>query len=178
MRAMPNDEIKDFLISLFKHMPQGYIEVRIIEDKKKGRVFDRRWYSTVDGLLADLPHIIKFAEDKKAGIFFGVLPRFSEGVGKSEDTLPGIAAWVDLDFRDYKGGEGECRKILEQFPLPPSVIVRTGHGLHAYWLFREPEEPTVLVNIAARLANALGGDNVADAARIMRLPGTMNLKEA
>jgi putative DNA primase/helicase len=28
--------------------------------------------------------------------------------------------------------------LIDAVGLPPSIIVPTGHGLHAYWLFREP----------------------------------------
>jgi len=120
--------------------------------------------------------MIEYADNAKAGIFFGVLPRRAEKTGKAEDTIAGYAAWTDLDFRDFQGGEEECIERLNGFPFQPTVRVRSGHGMHAYWLFKEPQEPGTLVDLSARLAVALGGDNVADAARIMRLPGTTNHK--
>jgi len=170
-------DVELFLNALFEHLPPGHIEVRIIEDRKGGRLLGRRWYPNASALLEVLPRMIEYADNAKAGIFFGVLPRRADKTGKAEDTISGYAAWSDLDFRDFQGGESECIERLNGFPLQPTVRVRSGHGLHAYWFFKEPQEPSTLVGLSARLAVVLGGDNVADAARIMRLPGTTNHKD-
>jgi hypothetical protein len=61
--------------------------------------------------------------------------------GKAEDAVAGAAAWIDLDFKDFPGGEAEARSRLAAFPIQPSIVVRSGHGLHAYYLLREPESP-------------------------------------
>lgn len=165
-----------FLRALFEHLPPGFIELRILEDRKGGRLLARRWYPDATALIDILPKMTAYTEENHAGIFFGVLPRRADGVGKAHDALPGFATWTDLDFRDYQEGEGECIKKLNHFPLDPTALVRSGHGLHAYWFFKEPEEPHVLVELSARLASFLGGDHVADAARILRMPGTTNCK--
>jgi hypothetical protein len=164
-----------FLRALFADIP-GCTEVRVIEDKKGGHVVDRRWHSTVDALVADLPRLNALAAERSAGIFFGVLPRRPRG-GKKEDTFPGLVAWLDLDFKDFPGGEAEARTRLRGFPLEPSIVVRSGHGLHAYWILKEPTEPAILECLSKGLAKALGGDHAFDAARILRLPGTMNRKD-
>jgi hypothetical protein len=151
--------------------------VRIIEDRKNGKLLVRRWLPDAAALAEVVPAMADYAAKKRAGVFFGVLPRREEGVGTARDVLPGNAAWSDLDFHDFPGGETECRQKLDAFPLSPSMLVRTGHGLHAYWLMREPDPPEQLVGISLRLASALGGDHVADAARILRMPGTANRKD-
>jgi hypothetical protein len=174
---VPVNQIEAFLGALFEHLPPGFVEVRVLEDKKGGRLLARRWYPTPAALLAVLPEMTTFAESRNAGVFFGVLPRRADGVGKAADTLPGLAAWIDLDFRDHEGGEDVCRETLGHFTLPPTALVHSGHGLHAYWFMKEPEDPPVLVDLSARLAASLGGDHVADAARILRLPGTTNRKD-
>ena len=176
-REVPVSQLEAFLGALFEHLPPGFIEVRVLEDKKGGRLLARRWYPTPAALLAIVPKMAEFGESHNAGVFFGVLPRRADGVGKAADTLPGLAAWIDLDFRDHEGGEDVCRETLGHFTLPPTALVHSGHGLHAYWLMKEPEEPHVLVDLSARLAVPLGGDHVADAARILRLPGTSNRKD-
>lgn len=60
--------------------------------------------------------------------------------------------------------------------LPPSVIVHSGGGYHAYWLL---DEPTRDLNMARQvlqgLASALGGDGLSPA-QSLRLPGTVNCK--
>ena len=168
---------EEFIRSLFEHVPPGSIEVRIWDDRGGDKSAERHWYGTAAELIDACPKITARADRQHAGVFFGVLPRKSEGTGKSEDALPGMAAWADFDFRDFEGGEAECRRMLAGFPLPPTVLVRSGHGFHAYWVMKEPAEPLVLCDLSARLAANLGGDRVADAARVMRLPGTQNHKD-
>lgn len=168
----------NFMRALFDHMTPGVIEVRMIEDRKGGRMVHRDWFDTAGALVDALPRLSTLAREKQAGIFFGVLPRCARGKGKAEDIVPGMAAWADLDFKDFEGGEKACRKTLADFPLRPSIVVHSGHGLHGYWLLREQTDPSILVDLAARLAATLGGDNVADAPRLLRLPGTVNRKNS
>jgi hypothetical protein len=166
-----------FLQALFEHVPPGFIEVRVLEDGQVRKLLDRRWYSTAIQILRDSSQGADGVGSRRAGVFYGVLPRRAEGKGKAKDTLRGYAAWTDLDFRDYRGGETECRDGLARFPLSPTALVQSGHGLHGYWFMKEAEEPHTLVQLSAGLAEALGGDHVADAARILRLPGTVNRKD-
>lgn len=60
--------------------------------------------------------------------------------------------------------------------LPPSVIVHSGGGYHAYWLL---DEPTRDLNMGRQvlqgLARAFGGDGLSPA-QSLRLPGTVNCK--
>ncbi len=60
--------------------------------------------------------------------------------------------------------------------LPPSVIVHSGGGYHAYWLL---DEPTHDLNTARQvlqgLARTFGGDGLSPA-QSLRLPGTVNHK--
>ena len=71
---------------------------------------------------------------------------------------------------------------LDQTPLPASLVVATGGGLHCYWLFHEAEAatPEAVARIEAalrRLADHIGGDpQCAECARLMRVPGTTNYK--
>jgi len=96
------------------------------------------------------------------------------------------ALWVDLDGKDFPQGKPEALAALDRLPpdLSPSIVLDSGHGIHAYWLL----EPSVALNgngevervegILRGLAQQLGGDPaVADVARIMRLPGFLNVKD-
>jgi hypothetical protein len=58
------------------------------------------------------------------------------------------------------------------------MIVSSGGGCHAYWLLRDPIEDAGRLREANRLlAEALAADQqAADAARILRPPGTFNFK--
>jgi len=77
---------------------------------------------------------------------------------------------------------------LRPLPFPPSVIVDSGGGLHAYWLLNEaidvsadaPDAETTeeaITRTLKQLAGICAGDlNVCDLARVIRLPGTLNTK--
>src|SRR5262249_22791508 len=101
-----------FLEALFAHVPPGAIEVRVIEDRKGGRVVAREWYASAAHLVQDHARLVDEAARQGAGVFVGVLPRRSPGCGKAADTLAGAAVWADLDFHDYAGGEDEAREAL------------------------------------------------------------------
>jgi len=168
--------IEPFLRALFAHVPPGQIEVRSIEDRKGGASVLRAWHPSADALIERLSDLHKISATNRSGVFYGVLPRRAEGVGGSADTLPGRAIWADIDFKDLAGGEEEGRRLLAGFPHPPTAIVASGHGLHAYWFLKELAAPADLSDVVARVAQAVRGDRVSDAARILRLPGTTNWK--
>jgi hypothetical protein len=104
--------------------------------------------------------------------------------GTSELALSSGAVWVDLDFKlidkDLAVGRAEALKIVKAFPLQPSIIVRTGGGIHLYWLLKElatGKELRRIPGINLALAEALKGDKKSrDLARILRIPGYPNLK--
>ena len=166
-----------FLRTLFANVPPGYIEIRLIEDKKGGAVVRREWYPSADALIGQLSALHKVSTEKHAAVFYGVMPRRNEGSGGSASTLPGLAAWADIDFKDLAGGEAEARDLLTRFPVTPSAAVASGHGLHVYWFLTEPAEPSVVSDLVARAAILLHGDHVSDPARLLRIPGTTNWKD-
>jgi hypothetical protein len=63
---------------------------------------------------------------------------------------------------------------------PPTIIVDTGGGIQALWKLNPPLPATVdnialVEGIGRTLKEKYGGDSVFDVARIMRLPGTINV---
>lgn len=110
-------------------------------------------------------------------IYFGVATRDGKGGGK-ENLVEIPALWVDLDLKNTS-----IETIPERyrdFPLKPSIAVETGGGYHLYWVLRKPstkEEVPRIENYLDRLASFWGGDQGAtDASRILRVPGTLNVK--
>lgn len=117
--------------------------------------------------------------------------------GKATDVIAIPGLWLDVDCR---GGThtannlptfDEAKDFLSEFPLPPSVIVHSGGGEHAYWLFNKlwvfqnGEEHSKASELLSRFQNAfiaLAGsrgwriDNTSDLARVLRVPGTLNHK--
>jgi hypothetical protein len=89
---------------------------------------------------------------------------------------------LDLDFKDIVEDPAAIEAAVAGAELPPNRIVRSGHGLHAYWWFDRPLEGAA-ENIARveallhRLVEAFAGDrSVAECSRLMRVPGSHNTK--
>ncbi len=70
---------------------------------------------------------------------------------------------------------------LARAPLPPSSVVHSGGGLHAYWHLVEPLDAVTererAESLLRRLAAYFTSDvYVAEVARVLRVPGTLNYK--
>lgn len=88
---------------------------------------------------------------------------------------------MDIDFKSVAEDEATIREVLRNARLPPSALVRTGGGLHVYWLFKEAistQDNRERIEAALRqLADLFAGDlAVCEVSRLMRLPGTHNTK--
>ena len=159
----------DFLRALH---PSGYRNLRALRDGEGSR--------TENTAADDLTAVNEFADrHREHNIYVGVATRAAKGADvRSCDAL--YALFAELDFKDV--AEDRARARLAEFALPPSMIVGSGGGLHAYWLL---DEPLDLQNGGAAragrllrgLAGVLGADQKsAEPARILRLPGTLNHK--
>ncbi len=119
-------------------------------------------------------------------VYFGVCLRreqWAQGSrGTEANALSSYAVWTDLDFAggNHKGRTVDpktVQKMLSEFPRKPSIVVRSGGGIHVYWLLKEAAVGAELVTVKKinrSLGKHLGGDSVADLARVLRLPGTAN----
>lgn len=98
-----------------------------------------------------------------------------------------LVGWFEIDFtgKGHKLGaktisEEQAKKALKEFPLKPSIVLRSGGGIQGYFLGKEPLTGDDLWRLKAvnkALAIYLGADPASvDLARILRVPGTMNVK--
>ncbi len=118
------------------------------------------------------------AQNAHQNIYVGVALR-RPGGGGGEACLALPALFVDIDFKLTP--RDQARAAVRRSPLKPSVVVRSGGGVHLYWLLREPmdlpEEAPRAKALLRGIARYLGGDlGAAEPARILRIPGTLNRK--
>ncbi len=91
---------------------------------------------------------------------------------------------IDIDSKDITDAKEDVIRKLKALRLPPSLLVDSGNGVHAYWKFREALGPNVSSDDIERIEAALkllcdlvGGDiKVTQPSAVMRLPGTFNTK--
>jgi hypothetical protein len=106
------------------------------------------------------------------------------------------AFYADLDMakklrEDLPQTLEEALSIVKGNGFDPSMIVHSGHGLHAYWIFKEPwdiSDPQELAKartlseklseFLVRKAGESGWkiDSIYDLVRVLRVPGTENWK--
>jgi hypothetical protein len=97
---------------------------------------------------------------------------------KHSDHLSRLqTAWGDFDLHDDRETLDGLLTELLAVAVPPTVVVGSGRGVHAYWPLVEPTTEVARVERVNRLIRLrLGADNAIDAARILRVAGTFNHK--
>lgn len=159
------------------------VELRLIaaETKPKSRIY----------AATDLSGIAAFLSSNY-NCYFGVNPRDSREPRRLVSRV--AALYVDIDSKDIDGDFdrhiGETLKKLEALNLYPSAAVSSGNGVHLYWILGD-NPPILETNdgkimqtcpawkkITLRLISLCNADsNCQDLPRILRLPGTANIKQ-
>ena len=180
----------EFLEQLYGDVESGWLTLWTKHDKKTA------WLNVTNhDLIADT------AQGADVDIYFGVgisSRRKAAGRLAVEDItlIPGV--WMDIDVagQDHKQSNlpadlQTAIEFMNGLPIEPTILVDSGHGLHAYWLFREPwqlDTPEELTAAKILLKNwqvfirsqaAARGwkfDSTHDLSRVLRLPGTVNYK--
>ena len=119
---------------------------------------------------------IEQCKKAKNGLFFGVLPR-TERSGKKSAVNGGNVIWSDIDDKDT-GGRQETWEYVEALPIPPSVVVESGGGLHIYYVLTEHQTNETIEHMNKQLLHMVKGDKSAwNADRILRLPTSWHCKQ-
>lgn len=110
---------------------------------------------------------------------------------KAQNATDFSALFLDVDCGTKKAyaNKGEALNALKKFCtkvyLPmPSLIINSGWGIHAYWSLKKPISKDEWKEAAARLKQLTKAEDfkadmavTADPARVMRVPGSFNLKD-
>jgi hypothetical protein len=139
----------------------------------------RRFYKSLSEFAGDWISVMKLNAEGY-NIHFGVLLRHGT---KLPRPLILTCLWVDIDVglrkptRTLKNALRRVRK----FGVKPTIIVRSGHGIHVYWCFKRPA--IVRETLPKRLLHIItegtrGDKQSAEVARLLRMPNTVNWKDS
>jgi hypothetical protein len=129
-----------------------------------------------------------FADDEFDAYF--ALATFEPGTDRKGHNVQQLGAlFLDLDcgpskdYPDQPTALRDLRRFVTELALPKPLMVNSGGGIHVYWPLEAPVSREAWLPVATALkracvAHALHVDpNVtADAARVLRVPGTSNFK--
>jgi putative DNA primase/helicase len=141
---------------------------------------NKRWL-----MSRDVDAILRFIakHDRARRGMFACVSTMAEGAStRSKDNSREIVCLhQDLDFKGIVEDEPAIWAAIAQLEAQPSMIVRSGGGLHLYWLLREPLDAQThrdeVDTLLKALAEIVAGDPATcEIARLMRLPGSGNSK--
>jgi hypothetical protein len=140
------------------------LRYRLDDGQRMGQVFDRP--NRLRGLATRA-----IALGRRTDVYVGCAPRTRRHGGR-DAVARAFVLWADCD------GEHAVAAVGDFEPAPAIVIGSgTASNCHAYWPLTEPLPRDELERANRRLAYALGADPAsADAARILRVPGTRSHK--
>ena len=184
-------EARLFLRTLFAGKPDHlYVLLWKLADKRS------RWFQNVDEAIqvAEALH----EQDLYVGVGLSGQDYGPTHRCVSNEVAGIVGVWADIDLSSDAHANAARPKTIEDAmqilpeELPPTFLVRTGNGIHAWWLFREPlifeteeerRDAGILVSrfqTLLRLKAAARGwafDRLSDLARVLRIPGTQNCKD-
>lgn len=166
---------------------EGVLELRALEPgDSKPR--ERDFIALRDGRIdaGRVESFIQTCAAKKWNAYFGVALRAQASIKDRKGDLDHCqsltALFVDADYK--REGEAETRGKIAALPVPPSLMVSTGGGLHVYWLLSRPlllktadglAQARQLLQSVAKHADVVD-QSVSEPARVLRIPGTWNFK--
>jgi hypothetical protein len=115
------------------------------------------------------------------GLYY-CMSTIGEGKPRNKDNCLETPAFViDVDFKDLDCEPATAENLIRSLRLPPTGIIRTGHGLHCVWMLKEAlathEVLSSIETVLRQLCDVIGGDlAVAHPAALLRLPGSHNSK--
>jgi hypothetical protein len=90
------------------------------------------------------------------------------------------AIFSDYDLDKFGKTKEQGLEELQILPCPPTMMVDSGRGLQPYWILDTPvtseEDKAFAERIMSAMCEWWKTDKVKDYSRILRLPGTLNIK--
>lgn len=135
----------------------GFVEIRWLTGCQLWFTLDRH----------GVDQAAKAIERNRVNACWGLGIRGRVGGGRSDDIVGATSIWVDQDH-DLTG--------WRDFPLRPSAVVNSGHGVHIYWFLGDVVSVQDFIMLREATTLAMSGDAQAskDAARVARAVGAIN----
>lgn len=195
MQASNSDMLRNF-VSMIAGSGYGYIAISSTSAPSmktlKTEFFPADDLDSIVGYLATIP--------KSNQVFIGISrmnTKLVQGRGKSVDVGSFSVIGMDIDIsdpskpeRNYPESLEAAIDLVEGFQLKPSAIIRSGTGLHVYWvldsdyLIASSEGLRSGQKIVADFYQGFADyalpfafDHTHDLARVFRVPGFTNLKD-
>ena len=186
-----------FFSALYGTADAGYLALWVLAPDGTSRT---HWVG-VDDLARAATLATDLAANRQVYVGVGLHPAplgpHRRGNEAGVSGLPGLFADIDFGFDGHTASrppptEADALALLGAVSIAPTLVVHSGHGLHAYWLFREvyaiatDEERHRLRRLNDRLQATLRAaaqkqgwtlDSTADLSRVLRPPGTVNRKK-
>lgn len=186
--------LPEFLHLLYKNCPDGTLTVTTLDP-----TVSYHYSLSKPGALTDAADAIQ-RHGATQNTYMGLCLR-KPGLnaaqrGNASQLRYMTCLWADVDFMSPAHTEtalpkdaAEAREFLVTFPIIPSIIINSGHGMYGIWLFEEPIDLDKDATFAQEVADGFGIylsqqarqhgwklDNVSDLPRMLRAPGTVNHK--
>jgi hypothetical protein len=181
----------EFLVALWGNKPpEEYLLIWTLADKRS------HWFKDVAEaaqFVVNVSFLDVYSGVGLAGKDYGPTRRCVSG------EITGLAGiGTDFDLRSAAHPNKPLPVTIEDAltiapaSLPPTLVIATGNGAHAWWLFKETwvfendEERKEAAALVARWHTLLrynaqnkgwAFDRLSDLARVLRIPGTQNLKD-
>jgi hypothetical protein len=180
----------DFLNLLWQFKPaESYVLIWTLPDKCS------HWFRDVTEAAAFA--LAACGQDVYVGVGLSNADRGLTHRCVSDEVAGLIGFWADFDIRSEahtKALPATIEDALSIIPecMPPTLVIATGNGAHAWWLLKEPhvfddaedrKDTAMLVSrwqTLLRLRASQRGwafDRLSDLARVLRIPGTVNFKD-
>lgn len=157
---------QDVLLALFN--PSDTVCFRVFDDKRSG-VFTGAKFEMEAGKYSAIESTLQTHNNKNHGVFYVV----NYG-GQDDSSITRInAQFVEMDDLSFE----EQQKAVDEFPLPPSMVIKTRKSLHVYW-FVKNAKVELFRSIQKQLVSHFHGDPMCiNESRVMRLPGFNHCKK-
>ena len=184
-------EVHHFLETLFVGKPDDlYILIWTLADKRS------YWFQKVDEAIQFVESLA--LQDVYVGTGLSAHDHGPFHRCKSDEIAGSVGVFVDIDLRSDAHPNTSLPSTVEEAlsilppEFPPTFVILTGNGIHAWFLFPEPyifenDEDRKNAAALAKQWNTLIRDNgsmkgwkidrLGDLARVLRIAGTMNCKD-